>query len=100
MWSNLSMRICKTFAKQPFKLVGKKFCPSNLVRPCSYYEDLDLVPEEISAGAKGFATAARLPSNNVLIQSFSDKSMVLKCYKPRLFPLLIRRGASDEITQY
>ncbi|MCK5587726.1 MAG: hypothetical protein KAI34_03260 [Candidatus Lokiarchaeota archaeon] len=60
MWSNLSMRICKTFAKQPFKLVGKKFCPSNLVRPCSYYEDLDLVPEEISAGAKGFATAVFL----------------------------------------
>jgi hypothetical protein len=27
-----------------------------LIKPCSYYEDLDLSPEEISAGAKGFAT--------------------------------------------
>ncbi len=51
------MKLCKVFAVQPFKLISKRFYPSNLVRPCNYYEDLNLTPEEVSAGAKGFATA-------------------------------------------
>jgi hypothetical protein len=53
--SNLPLSLCKLFAVQPFRLLGKRFCPSNLISPCNYYEDLDLSPEEISAGAKGFA---------------------------------------------
>jgi hypothetical protein len=56
MWSNLPMKICKVFAVQPFKLIGKRWCPSNLLRPCRYYEDLHLTTEDVSAGAKGFAT--------------------------------------------
>jgi hypothetical protein len=60
VWSNFPMKLCKIFAVQPFKLIGKRFCPSNLSNPCRYYENLNLTPQEVSAGAKGFATTVFL----------------------------------------
>ncbi len=56
MLSNLTTIIYKTFSVQPFKLIGKKFCPSALVMPCRYYDELNITPEDVSAGSKGFAT--------------------------------------------
>jgi hypothetical protein len=60
MRSNLALTICRTFAVHPFRLLGRKFCPSSLVVPCQYYTDLKLTPEDISAGAKGIATLVLL----------------------------------------
>ncbi|MFX1465809.1 MAG: hypothetical protein ACFFA5_04995 [Promethearchaeota archaeon] len=47
-------------------MIGKKLCPSSLLMPCRYYEELNLTPEDISAGSKGLATIVFL-----IIVSFS-----------------------------
>lgn len=60
------MNIYKSFSIQPFKLIGKKLCPPSLIIPCRYYEELNLTPEDISAGSKGLAAIVFL-----IIVSFS-----------------------------
>ncbi len=66
MFSNLPMNIYKALSIQPFKFIGKKLCPTSLLMPCRYYEELNLTPEDISAGSKAFATIIFL-----IIVSFS-----------------------------